>query len=91
MKLRTKMIVGFLATSLLAGVIDVVGLISLGSITRADKFAFDTGTMGVAGTQEILAAFDAVKWRYGTRLSRPTTRGTRPPPTKPESRAWSRH
>jgi methyl-accepting chemotaxis protein len=61
MKLRTKMMAGFLSTSLLAGVVGLVGLLSLGGILRAERLAFDTGTMGVVGTQGILTAYDAIK------------------------------
>jgi methyl-accepting chemotaxis protein len=61
MTLRMKMIAGFLVTSLMAGAVGLVGVLSLGSLSRAEKFAFETGTMGVVGTQEIFTAFDEVK------------------------------
>jgi methyl-accepting chemotaxis protein len=61
MTLRAKMLLGFLATSLLAGAVGLVGVLSLGSSSRAEKFAFDTGTMGVVGTQAIFNAYDEVK------------------------------
>jgi methyl-accepting chemotaxis protein len=46
---------------LLAAIISAVGILSLNSIRIADKQAFDTGTMGVVGTQNIIVAYDILK------------------------------
>jgi len=61
MTLRGKLLAGFLASSLMAGAVGAVGILSLVSIQKADKRAFETGTMGVIGAYHIFAAFDAVK------------------------------
>jgi methyl-accepting chemotaxis protein len=61
MKLRTKLLAGYIGVSLLAAIISAVGILSLNSIKVADKQAFDTGTMGVVGTQNIIVAYDILK------------------------------
>jgi methyl-accepting chemotaxis protein len=61
MTLRTKLLAGFLATSALALAIGIVGIMSVKSITAAEKLAFETGTLGVVGAHHIFAAFDTIK------------------------------
>ena len=61
MKLRTKLLTGFLTTSALALVVGLIGILSITSVTAAEKVAFNTGTMGVVGAHDIFAAFDAIK------------------------------
>jgi methyl-accepting chemotaxis protein len=61
MKLRSRLLLGFLGTSLFAVAIGAVAIVSLGRIQAADKHAFDTGTMGVVGALELFQAFDTVK------------------------------
>jgi methyl-accepting chemotaxis protein len=61
MSLRVKLLLGFIGISLLAGIIGLVGIFSLGAIRAADKFSFDTGTMSVVQMHNVFAAYDAVK------------------------------
>jgi methyl-accepting chemotaxis protein len=61
MKLRTKLLTGFLTTSALALAIGLIGILSITSMTTAEKYSFDTGTMGIVRTKDIFAAFDTIK------------------------------
>jgi len=61
MRLRSKLLLGFLGTGLFSAIIGFVSISSLNNIKAADDFSYKTGTLGVVGTQDILKAFDAVK------------------------------
>ena len=61
MKLRSKLLLGFLGTGLFSIIIGIVSISSLNNIRAADEFSYNTGTLGLVGTQGILKAFDAVK------------------------------
>jgi methyl-accepting chemotaxis protein len=61
MSLRAKLLLGFIGVSLIAAVIGLVGIFSLGSVGAADKKAYDTGTTAVVIVQRMTTAFDEVK------------------------------
>lgn len=61
MKLRAKLLLGFLGIALLTAILGLIGIVGLNRIKAADELSYSTGTMGVVGTQAILSAFDMIK------------------------------
>jgi methyl-accepting chemotaxis protein len=61
MKLSQKLFLGFFFIVAIAIAVGVVGIQSLNNIKAADKYSFDTGTMGLEMVQRMTTAFDEVK------------------------------
>lgn len=61
MSLRVKMLGAFLIVSLIGAIIGGVGIFSLYSIKKADKFQYDTGSVSLVIMMKMLQAFDKLK------------------------------